>query len=118
MEREEIHKMIERGIVEPSNSPWASNIVLVVKNDGKVKFCDDYRHLNDVTIKDAYPLPRVDECLDSLAGAKWFSSMDLHSGFWQIAMAPEDKADSFQHQPGTVTLYCNALWLSQFTMNI
>lgn len=114
MEREEIQKMIERGNVEPSNSPWASNIVLVVKNDGKVKFCVDYRHLNDVTIKDAYPLPRVDECLDSLAGAKWFSSMDLR----QIAMAPEDKADSFQHQPCTVTLYCNALWLRQFTMNI
>lgn len=69
MEREELQKMIERGIVEPSNSPWASNVVLVVKKDGKVRFCVDYRRLNDVTIKDAYPLPRVDECLDSLAGA-------------------------------------------------
>lgn len=47
--------------------------------------------LNNVIIKEAYPLPRVDECLDSLAGATWFSSMDLNSGFWQIAMAPEDK---------------------------
>lgn len=51
----------------------------------------DYRHLNNVTIKDEYPLPRVDDCLDSLADAKWFGSMDLNSGFWQIAMSPEDR---------------------------
>lgn len=64
---------------------------LVLKKDGKTRFCVDYRQLNDVTINDAYPLPRVDECLDSLSNSKWFSSMDLNSGFWQIAMAPEEK---------------------------
>lgn len=58
--------------------------------DGKVRFCVDYMSLNDVTIKDAYPLPRVDEYLDFLAGATWLSSMALNSVFWQIAMAPED----------------------------
>ncbi|KAK3095877.1 hypothetical protein FSP39_020233 [Pinctada imbricata] len=91
IEKVEIAKMKERGIIEPSNSPWASNIVLVTKRDGKVRFCVDYRKLNDVTIKYAYPIPRVDDCLDSLAGSKWFSSMDLNSGFWQIGMAPDDK---------------------------
>ena len=83
--------MLEKGIVEPSNSPWASPIVLVSKKDGTTRFCVDYRKLNDVTVKDGYPLPRVDECLDALAGSKWFSCMDLNSGFWQILVEPEDQ---------------------------
>lgn len=99
--------MIDRGIIEPSSNPWASNIVLVLKKDGKTRFCVDYRQLNDVTIKDAYPLPRVDECLDSLSNSKWFSSMDLNSGFWQIAMAPEDKEK---------TAFNTSLGLYQFTV--
>lgn len=77
------------------------------KKNGKVRFCVDYRSLNDVTVKDAYPLPRVDECLDSLAGATWFSSMDLNSGFWQISMAPEDKQK---------TAFNTSLGLYQFTV--
>ena len=65
--------MLGKGISEPSNSPLAAPIVLVTKRDGTTRFCVDYRKLNDVTVKDAYPLPRVDEYLDALAGAKWFS---------------------------------------------
>lgn len=84
IEKQEIEKMLEKGVIEPSNSPWASPIVLVAKKDGTTRFCVDYRRLNDVTVKDAYPLPRVDECIDTLAGSKWFGCMDLHSGFWQI----------------------------------
>lgn len=91
IERQEIEKMLEKGVIEPSNSPWASPIVLVTKKDGTTRFCVDYRRLNDVTVKDAYPLPRVDECLDALAGSKWFSCMDLNSGFWQIMVEPEDQ---------------------------
>ena len=107
IEKDELQKMIDNGIIEPSSSPWSSNIVLVIKKDGKVRFCVDYRRLNDVTVKDAYPLPRVDSCLDSLAGAKWFSSMDLNSGFWQIAMSPEDKEK---------TAFNTSLGLYQFTV--
>ena len=91
MEKDEVNRMLSKGIIEPSRSPWASNIVLVLKKNGKPRFCVDYRPLNKISRKDAYPLPRVDECLDSLAGAKWFSSMDLNSGFLQIGMSPEDK---------------------------
>ena len=87
VEKEEIQKMLEKGIVEPSNSSWASPIVLVSKEDGTTRFCVDYRKLNDVTVKDGYRLPRVDECLDAFAGSKWFSCME--SRFWQILVEPE-----------------------------
>lgn len=91
IEKQEIEKMVEKGVIEPSNSPWASPIVLVTKKDGTTRFCVDYRKLNDVTVKDAYPLPRVDECLDALSGSAWFSCMDLNSGFWQILVEPDDQ---------------------------
>jgi hypothetical protein len=90
-ERNEVKKMLEQDVIEASKSPWASPVVIVTKKDSTVRFCCDYRQLNDVTVKDAYPLPRTDACLDSLAGATWFSQMDLCSGFWQIEMAPEDR---------------------------
>lgn len=91
VEKEEVNRMLQQGVIEPSTSPWASPVVLVTKKDGTVRFCVDYRKLNAVTIKDAYPLPRVDDCLDSLAGSQWFSTMDLSSGYWQVEMADEDK---------------------------
>ena len=71
--RRQVRDMVCNGTIEPSDSPWASN-VLVKKKDGTKRFCVDYRHLNAVTIKDAYPIPRIDESLDTLSGAKWFSS--------------------------------------------
>ena len=83
--------MLKRGVIEPSKSSCSSPVVLVTKKDGTTRFCVDYRALNNVMIKDAYNLPRVDECLDSLAGGKWFSCLDLCSGFWQVRLHPQDK---------------------------
>ena len=90
-EQEEVKSMIERGVIQPSTSPWASPIVLVTKKDGTIRFCVDYRALNNVSIKDAYPLLRIDDSLDALNGGRYFNTMDLMSGFWQIEMAPEDQ---------------------------
>lgn len=91
IESEEIENMLERNIIEPSSSPWGSPVVLIRKKSGDWRFCIDYRKLNACTIPDAYPLPRIDESLDSLAGAKWFCTMDLCSGYWQVEMDPVDR---------------------------
>ena len=89
--RKLLKEMLERDVIQPTNSPWASPIVLVQKKDGSTRFCVDYRKVNSVTRKDAYPLPRVDDTLDTLAGSKWFSTLDLLSGYWQVEVDPEDR---------------------------
>ncbi|UYV84336.1 K02A2.6-like [Cordylochernes scorpioides] len=86
-----LRKMKRDGIIEESNGPWSSPVVLVTKKDGTTRFCVDYRRLNDITKKDSYPLPRIDDTLTTLAGSSWFSTLDLKSGYWQVGMHPEDK---------------------------
>ena len=75
-----IQEMLDVGAIRPSNSPWASAVVLVQKKDGKLQFCINLQKLNARTIKDIYSLPRIDETLDCLNGAEWFSSLDLKFG--------------------------------------
>lgn len=89
--RTEIQKMLEQGVIQKSNSPWSSPVVMAKKKDGKWRFCIDYRKLNAVTHKDAYPLPRIDATLESLSGSRFFSTLDLASGYWQVEMADLDK---------------------------
>ena len=69
----QVEELQKQGVIEPSDSPWAANVVLVKKKDGTRRFCVDYRGLNAVTINDAYPVPRIDETLDA------------SSGYWQVA---------------------------------
>ncbi|CAK1595301.1 unnamed protein product [Parnassius mnemosyne] len=86
-----IEGMVKDGVIEPSSSPWCSPVVMVKKKDGSMRFCVDHRHLNDVTKKDSYPLPRIDDTLDMLTVVKWFSMLDLKSGYWQVEIDPKDK---------------------------
>ncbi|KRX48538.1 Transposon Ty3-I Gag-Pol polyprotein [Trichinella murrelli] len=86
-----LDEMLRRDVVEPSSSPWASPIVLVKKKDGSCRFCVNYRQLNNLTRKDAHPLLRIDDTLDALAGAQWFSTLDLVSGYWQVEVEQQDR---------------------------
>ena len=86
--------MQKHGIVEPAASPWASNIVLVKKKDGTLRFCVDYRRLNSVTKQDSYPLPLIDNCLNALSGSSWYSTLDLRSGYYNIPIAEKDRDKS------------------------
>jgi len=87
---EQIEKMLTTNVIEPCASPWVSNVVLAKKSDGTLRFCVDYRRLNDCTYKDSFPLPHIDSCLDALGGSSYFSTMDLRSGFWQVAVDERD----------------------------
>lgn len=87
----ELNEMLEQGIVERSNSPWSSPIVMVKKKDNSYRFCVDFRKLNAVTEKDAYAIPYVSHTLDKLSKAKYFSTIDIKSAFWQIKLDEDSK---------------------------
>ena len=87
-----IKEMLDLEAIRPSNSPWATAVVLVRKKDSRLRFCIDLRRLNNRTVKDAYSLPKIKSILDSLIGAKIFSTLDLKAGYWQVEMAEECKA--------------------------
>jgi len=86
----QVKDLLAKGLVQPSSSPWGSPVLFVPKPNGKLRMCCDFRLLNKQTIKNKYPLPRIDDLLDVLHGKKVFSSLDLQAGYWQIALRPED----------------------------
>ena len=97
-----VEEMLQHDVIEPSTSPWASNVILVRKSDQTMRFCIDYRQVNNITSKDSYPLPRIDACFDALGGAKYLSTLDLSQGYWQVEI-DKDSADktSFVTRRGT-----------------
>jgi len=80
-ENGEVERMRSMDVIEPASGEWASPVVMVPKPDGSVRFCIDYRKLNLMTIKDSYPIPRMDECIDSLGDARVFSTLDCNAGY-------------------------------------
>ncbi|CAC5423943.1 unnamed protein product [Mytilus coruscus] len=90
-ERKIITQMLDQGVIENSSSPWASPLLLIRKKNGKIRPAVDYRKINSKTVCDAYPLPRIQDCLDAVSGANLFSVFDLISGFHQIPVKLEDR---------------------------
>ena len=86
----QLEEMIEKGFIRPSHSPWGAPVLFVKKKDGSLRLCIDYRGLNKVTIKNKYPLPRIDDLFDQLAGSRVFSRIDLRSGYHQLKVRAED----------------------------
>ncbi|XP_022564277.2 uncharacterized protein LOC106373000 [Brassica napus] len=88
--KQQLADLLDKGFIRPSSSPWGAPVLFVKKKDGSMRLCIDYRGINNVTIKDKYPLPRIDELLDQLQGASWFSKIDLASGYHQIPISEAD----------------------------
>jgi hypothetical protein len=86
-----LDEMLAGGVVEEGHGAWGFPVVLVKKKDGSMRFYIDYRMLNDITKKDVYPLPRIDETMESMHGSRRFSSLDMHAGYWQVPMAAKDQ---------------------------
>ena len=86
-----VDEMLKNKVIQPSNSPYAAPVILVGKKDGGIRFCVDYRRLNSCTVRDVYPLPRIDDCLASLRGASYFSTLDAINAYWQIPLAKKDR---------------------------
>ena len=88
----EVEKMLEEGVIQPSNSPWSAPVVITKKKNGQHRFCIDLRRLNKVSKKDAYPLPQANATLDKLRGAKYIFTIDLKNGYWEVALTEESRA--------------------------
>ncbi|XP_022572945.1 uncharacterized protein LOC106437272 [Brassica napus] len=88
--KQQLADLLDKGFIRPSSSPWGAPVLFVKKKDRSMRLCIDYRGINNVTIKDKYPLPRIDEILDQLQGASWFSKIDLASGYHQIPISEAD----------------------------
>jgi len=95
----QVQDLLDRDLIEPPHGAWSSPVVLVKKSGGSWRFCVDYRRLNSITIQDAYPLTWIDESLDALGGSKYFSTLDLLTGYWQVPLSPDaqDKAAFITH---------------------
>ncbi|WMV55006.1 hypothetical protein MTR67_048391 [Solanum verrucosum] len=86
----QIKELLDKGFIRPSASPWGALVLFVKKNDGSMRMCIDYRHLNRVTIRNKYPLPRIDDFFDQMQGARVFSKIDLRSGYHQLKIRHEN----------------------------
>jgi len=110
--------MLAQGTIEPAFSPWASNVVLVKKKDGSLRCCIDYRQVNSLTRKDAYPLPRIDAYLDAMSRAQWFFMFNLRSSYHHVKVNPKDSEKSVYKFRTMLFGLCNAGATFQRLMDI
>ena len=107
--REHISEMLEAEAIRPSQSPYSSNVVVVRKKDGTIRLCIDFRKLNLRTIKDAYPIPRIEDSLHLLVGSRFFTKLDLKAGYWQVELKEEDKHKTAFHVGNLGFYECNRM---------
>lgn len=124
LSKKEIEEILDKGIIQPFKSSWSYPIVLVPKKNGKVQICIDYYKLINTTMKDVYPLPNIDNIFNSLDNAQWFSTLDMISDYWQVAVSKKDKPKSaFDTKFGLFEFnamifgFCNAPATFQWLMN-
>jgi hypothetical protein len=86
----QLQELLDKGSIRPSFSPWGAPVLFVKKKDGTLRMCIDYRELNKLTIKNRYPLPRIDDLFDQLQGSSFYSKIDLCSGYHQLRVKEED----------------------------
>lgn len=104
--KKQVEELLDAGLVKPSRSAYAAPVLFVKKPDGSLRFCIDYRALNSITHKDKFPLPRAQDLIDRLAGAKYFTGLDLRSGYWQIRID-----DDHTHKTAFITRYGQYEWM-------
>ena len=93
----QVQQMLSSGVIRPSSSPWASPVIMVKKKDGSLRLCVDFTQLNAATVKDSHPIPRIDDLFDALHRARWFSTLHLKSGYWQVPIQEQDKEKTAFH---------------------
>ena len=111
-------EMEATGVIRPSKSPHASPVVIVTNKDGSLRLCVDYRKLNSYSTRDAFPLPRMKEALEALGQAKYFSTLDLTSGYWQVEVAEHDKHKTAFNTPMGLFVAQNALWVAECSVHL
>src|SRR5262245_59959156 len=90
--RKQLKEMMESGIIKPAKSPYGAPVLFQKKSDGSLRMCCDYRALNKITVKNKYPIPLIADRFDRLSQAKYFSKIDLRSGYWQVRIKEGDEA--------------------------
>ena len=116
--KKEVDYLLEHHLAVLSSSPWSSPCILVPKPDGTVRFCTDYRKVNAVTVPDSFPLPRIDDCVDTIGSARFVSKLDLLKGYWQVPLTPCASDLSIRYSRQFRTILSHGFWYAECACHI
>ena len=116
--KKEVDYLLEHHLAVPSSSPWSSPCILVPKPDGTVRFCTDYRKVNAVTVPDSFPLPRINDCVDTIGSARFVSKLDLLKGYWQVPLTPRASDLSIRYSRQFRTILSHGFWYAECACHI